>query len=323
MKIVLIGPVPLAGIAQAMLKYKLALETRGHQVSYVQYNQKIPEDADRYMIFAIPIAPVIDLLPTLKNCTIMTVTETERVHSNYDDLPRRQVIYVPSEFSCERLEKQFPARKFSVLRHWTPIPKVPCSKKMNFDGVDYVFYTIGNMKDPRKNLRMLLEAFVRLQLPGAHLLIKASCLDDLRLNFSWVTVVNAGVISDEDIDIIHASGDCYVSCSHSEGVGLGAVEAAVRDKPVIMSDYGGGKEYVKTPFMIECDVGPIGFDDFLYSASMEWGHPKLESLMEHMKYCYEKRIRTWDHSYTKTLMDSVPPLLDYIVCNPVHSGGSN
>ena len=36
-----------------------------------------------------------------------------------------------------------------------------------------------------------------------------------------------------------SKSDCYVSFSSSEGVGMGAVEAAIRNKPVIITDYGG------------------------------------------------------------------------------------
>ena len=48
---------------------------------------------------------------------------------------------------------------------------------------------------------------------------------------------------------IHAKSDCYVSFSSSEGIGLGAVEAALRNKPVIITDFGGAPEYIKTPYL--------------------------------------------------------------------------
>jgi hypothetical protein len=44
-----------------------------------------------------------------------------------------------------------------------------------------------------------------------------------------------GLLSDEEMENIHALGDCYVSFSSSEGVGMGAVEAALRNKPVIIT----------------------------------------------------------------------------------------
>jgi glycosyltransferase involved in cell wall biosynthesis len=320
MKILLVGPIPLAGIGQVVCKYQKVLSRLGHETQYITYSQPVPEHEASF-IFMIPMSQVFECFYKLKNATVMTVCETERVHSQYGELPKDRTIFVPSIFSQERLQRQFPCHQFSVLRHWTDTPqKTPT--KIDIDA-DYVFYTIGNMKDPRKNLRLLLEAFVRLNLPRSHLLIKASCLDELRLTFPWLTIINEGILSDDHMETIHNSGDCYVNCSHSEGVGMGIVEAAVRDKPVIFSEYGGAKEYVQSPFMVECDVGPIGFDDFLFSSSMCWGHPKIESLMKHMKHCYDNQIKTWDHTYTRDLLGAVPPVFEYIVCNPVHQGRYN
>jgi glycosyltransferase involved in cell wall biosynthesis len=109
----------------------------------------------------------------------------------------------------------------------------------------------------------------------------------------------------EQMENIHAQGHCYINCSHSEGVGMGAVEAALRAKPVIITDYGGLKEYVKTPWVIGCTKGPIGFDDFLFKAEHEWGHPNYQDLVTHMKDCYSKEVKTWDHTHTHKLMDAI------------------
>jgi hypothetical protein len=87
---------------------------------------------------------------------------------------------------------------------------------------------------------------------------------------------------------------------------MGAVEAAMRDKPVIITKYGGLKEYVKTPYVVDCTVGDIGFDDFLYTKDLKWGQPSLDSLMQHMKECYDKRLVTWDHTFSRNLVSAVP-----------------
>lgn len=315
MKILLVGPIALAGIGQVMLKYKRVLTDRGHDVTYITYFEKVP-DHDVSFIFIIPMDSVIDTFRNLKNATVMTVCETETVHKSYSLLPTDRTIFVPSIFCQENLQRQFATHRFSVLRHWTdPYPKSSGPKMVE---AEYIFYTIGNVKDPRKNLRLLLEAFVRLNLPGAHLLIKSSCSNNLILNIPNVTVINEGLVSEETMSQIHFTGDCYVNCSHSEGVGMGTVEAAVHGKPVILSEYGGAKEYVSTPFIIECDRGPVGYKDFMFEPEMVWGQPRLDSLMGHMKHCYDNRIRTWDHTGTRELLGSLPPIVEYIVCNPVH-----
>ena len=93
--------------------------------------------------------------------------------------------------------------------------------------------------------------------------------------------------------------DCYVSFSSSEGVGMGAVEAAIRDKPVIITNYGGAPEYVKTPYTIDCELQELQNDDFLFKKGMQWGKPNKEQLLEFMNDAYEKRLRYMDHSHTK------------------------
>ena len=83
---------------------------------------------------------------------------------------------------------------------------------------------------------------------------------------------------------------------------MGAVEAALHDKPVIITSYGGLKEYVKTPFIVQADLGPVGINDYLFTKDMIWGHPRLEDLMTHMRTCAEQRITSWDHAFSKGLL---------------------
>jgi hypothetical protein len=86
---------------------------------------------------------------------------------------------------------------------------------------------------------------------------------------------------------------------------MGAVEAALRSKPVIITDYGGLKEYVKTPWVVSCTKGPIGFDDFLFTKDLKWGHPSQEALVAALKDCFEKRVSFWDHAHTRDIVAQV------------------
>ena len=112
---------------------------------------------------------------------------------------------------------------------------------------------------------------------------------------------------------IHSKSDCYISFSSSEGVGMGAVEAAIRDKPVIITDYGGAKEYINTPYTIECDLQKIPRDDFLYEAGMQWGKPNVDQLMEFMNDAYNKKLRYMDHSKTRNLTCKENILQEFVV----------
>jgi glycosyltransferase involved in cell wall biosynthesis len=219
----------------------------------------------------------------------MTVCETETVHEDYGKLFEHfDRIAVPSEFCKGVLSRQFPNKEFYIIHAY--IPNIP-----------YVFYHIGNILDPRKNFRKILEAFVRLNKPDTKLLVKSTCKEDVTINMDRVEVIN-GLTTEDDMNVLHSRGHCYVNFSNSEGVGMGAIEAAVRDKPVIATNYGGPSEYLKTPYMIECELQELENDDFLFKKGMVWGKPKFEQLLEFMEDAYSKRLTYMDHSHTKNIM---------------------
>jgi hypothetical protein len=105
---------------------------------------------------------------------------------------------------------------------------------------------------------------------------------------------------------------------------MGAVQAALRSKPVIITDYGGLEEYVRTPWVVPCTKGPIGFDDFLFTRDLEWGHPSQEGLVATLKDCFQKRATFWDHSHTREMVESVKQDLLRLpeACPDSHSSGS-
>jgi glycosyltransferase involved in cell wall biosynthesis len=295
-----IGPRLLAGIGQVTKRY--ATLTGG---DFVEMGQRPPkEQYDTGFAFVLPFEDQLNLVDQYKifckKMIYMTICETETVHPLYGMLvDRYKTLYVASEFCQKVFQRQFPQGDWRILHlHAPPAPERTPQSTI----APYTFYTIGNVNDPRKNIKALIQALDHC--PGARLLIKATCLQEVKIDHPQVTVIN-GLISDEQMENIHKHGHCYVNCSHSEGVGMGAVEAAQRGKPVIITDYGGLKEYVKTPFEVTCDLGPIGFDDFLFTKDLVWGHPRFDDLVKHMKHCYENRITRWEHPHTSGLMDSV------------------
>lgn len=286
-----VGPILLSGIGQVMSKYAQLFSSE-----YVSFNQTPTKPYDRVFAFIIPQRETFDfIVKKFKPDLVMTVCETEPVHENYklifDTFP---LVLTPSEFCKDIFMKQFPGSNIHVFPHW------PGDVQQGVVGQKepYTFYTIGNVMDPRKNIKMLIEAFIRCGFgDDVHLVIKATCVQDVKLNIKNVTVIN-GLL--DTLDHVHDSCDCYVNCSFSEGVGMGAVEAAIRNKPVIITDFGGLKEYVKTPFIIEAssETQEVGIYDFLFEPHMRWGKPSIDQLVTHMKHCYEHRLRTWDHRHT-------------------------
>jgi glycosyltransferase involved in cell wall biosynthesis len=308
MKWLFIGPSKLSGIGQ--VTYRYAQLVHGEYIEFSE--QPSQETYDIGFAFVLPIDVHLNQIDSIMTrCTrrvYMTVCETETVHPKYQDLVTRyKHLFVPSEFCKRILERQFPQGHWSLLRHWDA-PRIVQAPRVT---EPYTFYTIGNVLDPRKNVRLLIEAFIRLNMQDTRLVIKATCHTPVKVSIPRVDVIN-GLLSDEDLEKVHASCHCYVNSSHSEGVGMGAVEAALRGKPVIIASYGGLSEYVQTPFVVRADVlVPIGTNDFLYTKDMLWGNPRLDDLVQHMRTCATERITSWDHSFTSSLMDEVRRTMEY------------
>jgi len=299
---IFVGPTLLSGIGQHLNKYHSLFPGSKY---YVTGDESLPE-CDHVFLFAIPTDNVLAYIPFLKRkakkISCMSVCETETVHEDYGKLfDHFDNILVPSQFCWNVFSRQFPNKSFKIIHAHIPEPPNV-----------YTFYHIGNILDNRKNFKYILEAFIRLQLPNARLVVKATCKQEVTLNLPNVKVIN-GLVSDQEMEDIHRISDCYVSFSSSEGVGMGAVEACVRDKPVIITDYGGASEYIKTPYLIECDRQEIQADDFLFKKGMVWGKPSFEQLMNYMLDAYNKKIKFMNHDHTKSLVSRDNILKEFVL----------
>jgi glycosyltransferase involved in cell wall biosynthesis len=301
-----VGPTPLSGIGQVVLQYAKLVNGEYCEVG------KLPTRThyDHGFAFVLPIEQQLNVFDGYKPlCTdwiYMTVCETEPVNPAYGLLARYGTIHCPSEFARSTLERQFPSVTWKLLRHYADEKPHRCPIDPDHGTPPpYTFYTIGNIIDPRKNIQGLVNAFLACNFgTAARLVLKATCIRRAEFKAPGVVVIE-GLLSDDDLDRVHNACHCYVNCSHSEGVGMGAVEAALRSKPVIITDYGGLKEYIQSPWVVPCTKGPIGFDDFLFTRNLEWGFPSQNHLMACLKDCFEKRVTFCDHTHTKELVRSV------------------
>jgi len=293
----------MSGIGQHLKKYSTLFPGS----TYMEIMEDNIPECEEAFIFALPVPYWLTRIPEMKrkikHLTCMTVCETETVHEDYGKLFEHfDRIAVPSSF-CQRVfTRQFPDTTFYIVH-----AHIPRDER-------YTFYHIGNIMDPRKNFRSILEAFVRLNEPNARLVVKATCNSPVNINLPNVQVLN-GLVSDDDMHDLHKRCDCYVSFSHSEGVGMGAVEAALQDKPVIITDYGGAVEYIKTPYTIECTLQELEKDDFLFKKGMLWGNPDPNQLLEFMRDAFNKRMKYMNHTHTKNITSAENVLHELLLNN--------
>ena len=299
---IIIGSHLGSGIGQHASKYTKVFDN----ASYHQIGSDLPE-SEHGLLFLLPIKPHVDYIKyartRVKNLALMTVCETETVHEDYGlIMEQSKKIMVPSAFCKRVFSKQFPKNEFHIIHAHIPMP----SKR------PYTFYHIGNIMDDRKNFRGILEAFMRLNKPDARLVVKATCNQDVEIKLPNVEVIN-GLISDEEMDKLHNRCDCYVSFSKSEGVGMGPVEAALRDKPVIITNFGGSPEYVRTRYTIQCELQELEKDDFLFKKGMVWGKPNSNQLLAFMRDTYDKKLRYMNHEHTKKLVGKENILQEFLL----------
>jgi glycosyltransferase involved in cell wall biosynthesis len=300
---IVIGPNLNTGIGNQALKYTRLFKPDS---SYHVYGTQLPE-SEHGLIYMLPIHDHLEYLKyvrtRVKNLACMTICETETVHEDYGLIMKEfKKVAVPSEFCKRVFSRQFPENEFYVIHAHVPEPMEK----------PYTFYHIGNIMDPRKKFQDVLQAFIRLNEPNSRLVVKATCRQPIEIRLPRVEVIN-DMLSDEQMDEIHNRSDCYVSFSHSEGIGMGAVEAALRDKPVIITDYGGAPEYIKTPYTIDCGLQELERDDFLFKKGMVWGKPNFDQLLEYMRHAYDNRVRHMDHQHTKNLVGRKNVLEEFIL----------
>lgn len=303
MKRVFFGPRSLSGIGQVTRRYS---ELVGGD--FIEFGHPVVGSWDVGFAFVLPLDELISIVKEYskhcKNMVYYTICETEPVNEDYGKLLKiTDTLWTSSQFCSDIFKKQFPEANFPVLQLYAPAPRPFEHYSFDIPKARYIFYHIGNVIDPRKNIRKLIECFYRANIPDSLLVLKATCHTPVS-SLPNVFVIN-DFLTQIQMESLHAQCDCYVSFAHSEGAGMGAVEAALRDKPVILQEYGGTREYIKTPYIVPCASVPVGQDDFLFKKDHMWGEPDMEKMIEMMREVAEKNLKSFDHSHTREVMNQV------------------
>ncbi len=165
---------------------------------------------------------------------------------------------------------------------------------------DFVFYTIG-MWSTRKAVDLTLEAYLRAFTAQDRvvLVIKTSAADmssGIRGRFRVSTrrrvqamrqryrnpprvVLQSEPASPAAMHALHSRGDCYVSLSRAEGWGLGAYDAAARGRPVIMTAFGGQRDFLPAAHATLVNYALVPVVERArrreYSPDQQWAEPEI------------------------------------------------
>jgi glycosyltransferase involved in cell wall biosynthesis len=108
-------------------------------------------------------------------------------------------------------------------------------------------------------------------------------------------LVISDLLTEQDMGLLRAACDCFVSAHRSEGFGLNIAEFMALGKPVIATAYSGNLEFfdetVGYPIThrlteVKAQAGP-------YLPFSVWAEPDRDSLVEQFRSVYENQDEAW------------------------------
>ena len=259
-----------------------------------------------------------------------TAWETDKIPSHWAALLNEMCgIFVPSTWNKEVLKSCGVTVPIEVLPHISEFhgkkPDVPPSHLLanalkKTEGT-YTFYCIS-MWNERKNLPILIHAFLEefREEENVSLLLKTDRQDWTTYRSKWRKVLLGSFfqstkksfrkiasnysnhskiihISDElpasDLAWLHYSGDCFISCTHGEGWGMGSYEAAWYGNSVAITEYGGQLDYLSSEnsFLIPFTLGSVvtAYGKSSYTNDQNWADVDLNQVRKTMRHVFENQ----------------------------------
>ena len=321
-----------SGYGDSALAYVEVLKSGGiHVDSFIGVNYVYSDNV--YDIVIIQTIP--DHYPDIcsserinnKNIKIFgfTMWESDRIPSNWATIINSHVDYliVPCEWNKFIFSKDV-SKPIYVIHQ--VIKLIPMNIQSNImDGIndsDYVFYTIGQW-NARKRIDILIRAYLKTftKTDNVVLFVKTflNGYDDydkiiLSQHINYIInefpnpariIYNLDYINDNDIYSIHKRGNCFVSSSASEAIGLGLCTATLMNKRIIATGYGGQLEYLRDVDFIKYKIIPVkmcgyppGHTDCntncirypWYNETQKWAEADNEHLCELMLNAYQNKL---------------------------------
>ncbi len=101
------------------------------------------------------------------------------------------------------------------------------------------------------------------------------------------------MLSNEEINGLHAAGDCYVSLDRGEGFGLGPFAAGAFNNPIIVTGFGGVTEYAKpdNSYLIDYQLTPVSGMWWTpwYKGEQLWAQANVVDAAEKMRHVFNNR----------------------------------
>lgn len=246
--------------------YIECLNYLGHRVDYVNYVSKMThedinilnalfEQVDVVIIHNEPLLypELFSNFPILREKRVIAyaVWESSVLPEGYKKgISLCSEIWTCSEFSASAMRPIFPHVKVvpHVVKRVVPSQQdiTWANSLIQKKEKEFLFFSIVDACNPRKNIDTLLKAFIKLQQTQS--LPVRLILKQYRMNIDYSSLPHVFSLSDkvpdERIAALHILSDAYISTHHSEGWGLGLSDAMAYGKPVIATGYSGNMEFM-------------------------------------------------------------------------------
>jgi len=152
---------------------------------------------------------------------------------------------------------------------------------------------LGNGADigDRKGGEMVIEAFRKLNLPDARLLLKAGPNSAImRIGGDPRIAIMAHTLPEQDYAMLLATADCFVYPSHGEGFGLQPLEAMAVGLPVIAPAYSGMADFIKPETAVVLPVRGEKVAQLyarIYDHNCVWADLSVDDVADRMRWCYD------------------------------------
>lgn len=249
---------------------------------------------------------------TLIGCTVW---ETTRIPRHWAPLlDRVDRLIVPCAWNRDVLRQSGVTRPIDVVPYIYYAPDEPASSPANINPDDFVFYTAG-VWSARKAIWNTVNSYLSAFMAGEPvvLVIKTSRRDSTRIFLPGVCglselslrklvrryrkpariILVDRSVPEADMLGLMSRCDCYVSLCRSEGWGVDAFDAAGLGKPVIMTGFGGQRDYLPRDhaFLVDYDMIRVraGRSMRSYSSDQCWAEPRVRHGAELMRHVFENR----------------------------------
>lgn len=250
---------------------------------------------------------ILEQIPALRNKRLAAfcVWENEVLPKAYvEPLQAVQEVWTPSRFSRQSMLARFPHAKLlpHVARRVSPsegdlrFARETLKKQPG----EFIFFSVIDAVNPRKNARGLLSAFARLRAlsgPSVRLVLKQY---RAYIDYSSLPGVSSieGDLSEGQMAALHVLSDAYVSAHHAEGWGLGLSQAMAYGKPVIATGYSGNMDYMdeENSLPVRHSMVPVSQEMAdripLFTTDMLWAAPDEDHFVSCMLRAAGGRLPT-------------------------------